>query len=219
MIDGDGPKAPALAQDTIKHMTHRLSRHAKSRLSRRTPATPAIDDREDPNWSPVGQGIMDDIHAPRAIGPVGIGAGLRGKARGFRRRTRRRSVIHLTETTDGRGCDSPTRPLAAALPDPLIAEPRSGMGQIPTTLIPRGSMDRRQPTGPQATDLNRRVNPGGPCSSAGGPQTVFRSAADSIGLSSERSATSRFNQLVASSPCRRRRSSLTPRGADGVFQA
>ena len=26
--------------------------------------TPVIHDRQDPNWSPVGQGIMDDIHAP-----------------------------------------------------------------------------------------------------------------------------------------------------------
>ena len=32
MVDGDGPRAPALAQDTIKHLTDRLSRHSQSHL-------------------------------------------------------------------------------------------------------------------------------------------------------------------------------------------
>lgn len=27
MIDGDGPRAPALARDAIKRLTHHLSRH------------------------------------------------------------------------------------------------------------------------------------------------------------------------------------------------
>ena len=42
----------------------------------------------------------------------------------------------------------------------------------------------------------------------GGPQTFFRKASDSLCLSSERSATRRFNRVFTSSSCRRRRSDI-----------
>ncbi len=47
----------------------------------------------------------------------------------------------------------------------------------------------------------------------------FRSASDDIGLSSERSVTSRFNRLYSFSSCRSRRNSLILRWASFVFQA
>lgn len=53
----------------------------------------------------------------------------------------------------------------------------------------------------------------------GGPQTFFRKASDSMCLSRERSATSRFNRLFSSSSWHSRRSSLTPRWAYFFFQA
>jgi len=66
-------------------------------------------------------------------------------------------------------------------PDPLIAEPRSGMGQIPnaepegrlilgaTCSIPGGSPKLRQSTGPRTTHLKRPVKPLGQFPAAGGP--------------------------------------------------
>jgi hypothetical protein len=98
------------------------------------------------------------------------------------------------------------------------AQPERRLILGPTASIPRGSIELRQPTGPQATDLNRLVKPGGQFSTACGPYTVFRKASERLCLSNERSATSRFNRLFASSTCRRRRSSLTPRCAYCFFQ-
>jgi hypothetical protein len=110
-------------------------------------------------------------------------------------------------------------------PNPQVPKPRPGMGQIPdaqpqsrlilraTGSLPRRSTELRQATGPQATDLKRRPKPLGEFAAAGGPQTFFRSASDSMCLSSDRSATNRFKRLFSSSSCRSRRSSLTPKWA------
>ena len=63
-IDRDRARPLALSQDTIKYLTHQLSRHSKSGLSDRTRATPVIDNRQNAKRPPVGQGIMHEIHAP-----------------------------------------------------------------------------------------------------------------------------------------------------------
>jgi hypothetical protein len=115
--------------------------------------------------------------------------------------------------------------------DPEISEARPDMGQIvnaepetglilgATPSIPGGATELGQSAGPQATDLESVLQPTSQFASAGGPQTFFRRASDSMGLSNERSATNRFNRLFSSSSGRRRRSSLTPRWADFFFHA
>ena len=202
MIDVDGPRA----QDTIKQLTHHLSRHAKSRLSYRTTATPVIDDRQDPKWSPVGQDIMDEIHAP-ACG----------------------TVIHLNDTNDGRVCDSPTSPLAAATPRSADSQTAVGHGPYPacgargpidpwrdlfdTTRLDQTALrDRPARSSPETSRETTRPAHGG-----GRAVDFFRKASDSMSLSSERSTTSRFNRLFSSSTCRSRRSSLMPRCAYFFF--
>jgi hypothetical protein len=89
------------------------------------------------------------------------------------------------------------------------AEPETGLIIGATPSIPGGATELGQSAGPQATDLESVLQPTSQFASAGGPQTFFRRASDSMGLSNERSATNRFNRLFSSSSCRRRRSSLT----------
>jgi len=116
-------------------------------------------------------------------------------------------------------------------PDPQIAEPRPCVSQIAdarpqgrlilgaTLLIPGGSSNLGQPTGLRTAHRESAPKPVGQLSAMGGPQTFFRRASDSMCLSSERSATSRFNRLFSSSSGRSRRSSLTPTWAYFFFQA
>ena len=178
MIDGDGPRA----QDTIKHLTHRLSRHAKSRLSYRTTATPGIDDRQDPKWSPVGRGIMDDIHAP-VFYRTGRDRGrstMQGPVLPSTYPHAELSSIYTRPPTDACATHQPALSPQHS-PDLLIAEPRSGMGQIPnaepegrlilgpTCSIPRGSPELRQPTGPSTTHREGAPEPVGQFPAAGGP--------------------------------------------------
>lgn len=96
-------------------------------------------------------------------------------------------------------------------PDSQVPEPRPGMGQIPnaqsqgrlvfgpTLPIPGCPPKLGQPTGPRTTHRERPVKPLGQFPATGGPQTFFRRASESMCLSSERSATSRFNRRFSSS--------------------
>jgi hypothetical protein len=99
------------------------------------------------------------------------------------------------------------------------AHPQRGLILRSASSIPGGATELDQPTGPQATDLKGVVKPGRQFSAACGPQTFFRRASDRMCLSSERSATNRFNQMFSSSNCRSRRSSLTPRWTYFFFRA
>ena len=87
-----------------------------------------------------------------------------------------------------------------------------------TAAIPRRATELRQMTGPHAADGEGRLHPGGQLAALCGPQTFFRSASDSMCLSSVRSATRRFSRRFSSSSDRSRRSSLTPRCAYFFFQ-
>ncbi len=99
------------------------------------------------------------------------------------------------------------------------AEPEGCLILRPTLPIPRGPSKLSQPTGPRTTHPKRSMKPLGQFPAAGGPQTFFRSASVSMCLSSDRSATSRFNRLFSSSTCRSLRSLLMPRWAYFFFQA
>ena len=95
-------------------------------------------------------------------------------------------------------------------PDPQMPKPRSRVGEIsnpylqrrvtlgPTSSIPGHSTELRQSAGSRTPNLKRRLKPLGDLAAAGGPQTFFRNTSDSMCLSSERSATNRFNRLVSS---------------------
>ena len=99
------------------------------------------------------------------------------------------------------------------------AQPQGGLILGLTLPIPRRATKLGEPTGPRTAHLKRPVKPLGQFPAAGGPQTFFRSASDSMCLSSERSATSRFNRLFSSSSWCNRPSSVMPRWAYFFFQA
>jgi hypothetical protein len=64
MIDRNGAGSnPAVAR-TISRLADGLARDPNAHLQHRTLATPVIDDRQDPEGSPIGQGIMHKIHTP-----------------------------------------------------------------------------------------------------------------------------------------------------------
>ena len=88
------------------------------------------------------------------------------------------------------------------------AQPERRLIFGPTSPIPGGASELGEPTGPRTTHLKRPVKPLGQFPAAGGPQTFFRRASDSMCLSSVRSATNRFSRAFSSSTCRSRRSSL-----------
>src|SRR5512147_483749 len=184
--------------------------------------TPVIHDRQDPKRPSISQGIMHEIHAP-AFSWTGW---YRGWA------TMQRDVLpppHAHPQLQSLQSIEPSYPLPIhepafapqQHPDPQVAEPGSGVGQIanaepetglilrPTSSIPGGSTELRQPAGPRTPHLERGLKPLSQFPAADGPQTFFRRASDSMCLSSERSATSRFKRLFSSSTCRSRRSSLT----------
>lgn len=213
-------------QRSIESPAHRLIRHTKTDFSYRALPIPGIHDRRYPKRPSIGQGIMHKIHTP----PL----------RGARWRRSRASVEgdglplpHAPPQLHALQSIEPSYPLAAQRPaltpeqhpDAQIPKPRARMGEITnaepeTRLIlgstpstPGCSTELCRPTGLQATGLEGVLKPTSQFSAAGGPQTVFRSSYDSLGLSSERSATSRFNRLFSCSTCRRRRSSLMPRCA------
>ena len=168
----------------------------------------------------------------RSVGPGGTGAGPRCRAMCLRRRTRMRSCnpSRRYKPTHALPIHQPAF-AAQQHPNPLIPKPWPRVGQIanpqpqrrsdpwPTRSIPRRSTELRQPTGPRTADLEGALKPAGQLPAACGPQAFFRSASDSMCLSSERSATRRFSRAFSSSSCRSRRSSLTPRCAYFFFQA
>src|SRR5215467_1019469 len=137
--------------------------------------------------------------------------------------------VEPIEPADALAIHAPSLP-AQQDPDAEVPKPRPRLGQLPdpqpergliprsTPPIPRRSTELGQPTGPRAADLKCHVKPSGQLPTAHGPQAFFRSASDSMSLSSVRSATRRFSRLFSSSSCRRRRSSLTPRCAYFFFQ-
>jgi len=62
MIDRNGAwSGPAVAR-TISRLANGLARHPNAHLQHRTVATPVIDDRQDPEGPPLGQGIMHKFH-------------------------------------------------------------------------------------------------------------------------------------------------------------
>jgi len=64
MIHRDRPWAWCPVQGSIEGLADRLSRHPHTGLQHRTVPTPVIDNRQDPKWPSVGQGIMHKIHTP-----------------------------------------------------------------------------------------------------------------------------------------------------------
>ena len=133
-----------------------------------------------------------------------------------------REALPTIPAPDPFAVDHPTFPPQED-PDSPVPEPGTGMRPISnaqsqgglilrlTLPRPRRATNLGQATGPRTTHRETGWKPLGQCSTPGGPQTFFRKASDSLCVSSERSATSRFNRLLSSSSWRRRRSSRTPR--------
>ena len=71
MIDRDRTRFAMLGDRSIERISYRSSGHALSHLQDRAPATPLIDDGQDPKRSTVDQCIVDEIHAPALMGACG----------------------------------------------------------------------------------------------------------------------------------------------------
>src|SRR5215471_8954903 len=175
---------------------------------------------------------MHEVHAPPFPGTGGVrcGAPVPGDVLAPPDAHPELQPVEPIEPADALAIHAPSLP-AQQDPDSEVPKPRPRMGQLPdpeperglipcsTPSIPRRSTELGQPTGPRAAELEPHLKPSGQLATAHGPQAFFRSASDSICLSSVRSATSRFNRAFSSSSCRSRRSSLTPRCAYFFFQA
>src|SRR5215469_17289706 len=115
--------------------------------------------------------------------------------------------VEPIEPADALAIHDPSLP-AQQDPDSEVPKPRPRMGQLPdpesergliprsTPPIPRRSTELGQSAGPRAADLERHVKPSGQLPTTHGPQAFFRSASDSMCLSSVRSATRALQPIV-----------------------
>jgi hypothetical protein len=141
-----------------------------------------IDDRQDPEGPPLGQGIMYEIHAP-AFSRTGRDRGRTTMQRDMLSTPDPHSQLQAVQSLEPSHPFPIHTPAFATQEHPNAQEPesRARMGQISNTYpqgglilrmassIPRRPPKLRQAAGPQATDLKRAVKPGGQFSTACGP--------------------------------------------------
>ena len=186
MIDGDRPQAVGAWQHAIEGHPDGVPRHRGGHLQDRTLTTPVIDRRQDAKRPAVGQGVVDEVHAPALAGAGRHrrGAAMQGDVLAPSHPHPQLQAIQAIQGAHALLVHRPALP-AQQHPDAHVAESWSRVRQCADPgaerrlvvarrpAVPRGSAELRQMTGPHAADAEGPVDPIGQLAALQGPQTFF----------------------------------------------